>query len=107
MSAKEKGKSDAAEQKTFEQGLADLEVIVHRLEDGELPLAQSLADYASGVTLLKHCFQLLESAERKIELLRGLDSAGEPQTAPFDDTNLSLEEKSQARSQRRSRGDLQ
>ena len=94
---------DAA--KTFEQGLADLEGIVHRLEEGELPLAQSLADYAEGVALLKHCFEILESAERKIELLRGLDSDGEPTTEPFDDTALSLEEKSQARSQRRSRGD--
>ncbi len=91
--------------KTFEQGLADLEGIVQRLEEGELPLAQSLADYAQGVALLKHCFEQLESAERKIELLRGLASDGEPTTEAFDDTALSLEEKSQARSQRRSRGE--
>jgi exodeoxyribonuclease VII small subunit len=101
--ASQPASDDAA--KTFEQGLADLEGIVHRLEEGELPLAQSLADYAEGVALLKHCFELLESAERKIELLRGIAVDGEPTTEPFDDTALSLEEKSQARSQRRSRGD--
>ena len=93
---------DAA-QKTFEQGLADLEAIVHRLEEGEAPLAQALADYEAGVGLLKHCYELLEMAERRIELLRGLDATGEPVTEPFDDTALSLEEKAQARGKRRSR----
>lgn len=104
MSARAKPESSDDAPKTFEAGLVDLEAIVRRLEEGELPLAQSLADYADGVALLKHCFQLLESAERKIELLQGLDSDGEPQTGSFDDTALSLDEKSQARSQRRSRG---
>ncbi len=91
-------------QKTFEQGLADLEAIVHRLEEGEAPLAQALADYEEGVGLLKHCFELLETAERRIELLRGLDANGEPTTEPFDDAALSLEEKADARGKRRSRG---
>lgn len=90
-------------QKTFEQGLAELEAIVHRLEEGEAPLAQALADYEAGVGLLKHCFELLETAERRIELLRGLDADGEPATETFDDTALSLEEKAQARGKRRSR----
>jgi len=105
MNAKSNPPPSDDEAQTFEQGLANLEQIVHRLEEGELPLAQSLADYAEGVALLKHCFQILESAERKIELLRGLDANGEPATESFDDTALSLEEKSQARSQRRSRSE--
>jgi hypothetical protein len=36
-------------------------------------------------------------------MLNRVDSAGEAQTAPFDDSALSLEEKAQSRSRRRSR----
>lgn len=105
MSAKknEAPESDQQDQKTFEQGLAELEAIVRHLEEGEAPLAQALGDYESGVRLLKHCYGLLESAERRIELLRGLDADGQPIVEALDDAALSLEEKAQARSRRRSR----
>ena len=49
---------------TFEHSLAELEAIVHQLEDGELGLAESLARYEQGVKHLKHCYQLLQTAER-------------------------------------------
>jgi hypothetical protein len=45
---------------------------------------------------------LLERAERKIELLRGVDAAGNAQTVPFDDqASLDLAQKAQRRAQRR------
>lgn len=88
---------------TFEQALIRLEAIVVQLEDGRTDLASSLAGYEEGVRLLRQCHQLLEKAERRIEILSGVDAAGQPITEPFDDeSTLSLEEKAQTRSKRRS-----
>lgn len=86
---------------TFEQALEQLEVIVHQLEEGEIGLAQALGHYEKGIGLLKQCYGLLERAERRIELLSGVDAAGNPVTEPFADEASSLEEKSQNRSRRR------
>jgi exodeoxyribonuclease VII small subunit len=77
-------------------------VIVHELEEGTVGLADSLARYERGVKLLRHCYGLLERAERQVELLTGLDASGQPITAPLDDTQQTLEEKAQGRSRRRS-----
>lgn len=68
---------------TFEQSLAELERIVHELEEGELGLADSLARYELGVKHLKHCYQLLQSAEQKIDLLTGVSEEGTPITQPL------------------------
>src|SRR6185295_15017982 len=89
---------------SFEQALARLEDVVHELEEGQIGLAESLAQYEEGVKLLKQCYQLLEHAERRIELLSGIGGGGVAITEPFDDRALSLEEKAEARSQRRSGG---
>lgn len=81
-----------------------LEAIVDDLEEGNLGLAGSLDRYEEGVRLLKQCYGLLERAERRIELLAGVDAEGNPLTEPFDDdATSSLEEKSEARARRRSR----
>jgi exodeoxyribonuclease VII small subunit len=77
--------SDAAAP-TFEQALAELQTITHRLEDGAQGLEASLAEFERGVRLLRTCYQLLETTEQKIELLLGFDEQGQPQTAPFDAT---------------------
>jgi exodeoxyribonuclease VII small subunit len=87
---------------SFEESLDELEKIVAALESGKLGLAEALARYEEGVKHLKACQQLLERAERKIELLSGVDADGNPITEPLDDTVIeSLEEKSEMRSGRR------
>ncbi|HJT35662.1 MAG TPA: exodeoxyribonuclease VII small subunit [Pirellulales bacterium] len=88
---------------SFEQALAQLETIVHELEEGEIGLADALDRYELGIKLLKQCYGLLERAERRIELLSGVDAAGNPVTQPFSDESLSLEEKAQSRGRRRTR----
>ncbi len=88
---------------TFEDALLRLEDIVGALEDGQIPLADSLARYEEGIKLLKHCYQALEQAERRIEVLNRVDSAGQAHSEPFDDSAVSLEEKAQTRSRRRSK----
>jgi exodeoxyribonuclease VII small subunit len=91
-------------QPTFEQALEKLEQITRQLEEGQLGLSEALVCYEQGVKHLKQCYQALQQAERKIELLAGVDAQGNPITKPFDDEASSLEEKAESRSRRRSRG---
>jgi exodeoxyribonuclease VII small subunit len=77
--------------------------VVRDLEEGQVGLAEALSRYEEGVRLLKQCYSLLEQAERRIELLTGVNAAGEPITETFDERAATLEEKADHRSQRRSR----
>ena len=87
---------------TFEESLEELEKIVADLESGKLGLADALERYEQGVKHLKGCQQLLERAERKIELLSGVDADGNPISKPFDEAGeINLEEKAATRGQRR------
>ena len=87
---------------SFEQSLEELEKIVAELESGKLGLSDALARYEQGIKHLRGCQELLERAERKIELLSGVDADGNPITQPFEETESdSLEEKAASRSQRR------
>ncbi len=93
---------DARELLSFEDALTALESIVRALEQGELGLSDSLAQYEQGVKYLKQCYGQLATAERRIELLKQVDSQGQALTEPFDETTMSLEEKAAARGARRS-----
>lgn len=55
--------------KTFEQSLDELETIVKKLEDGDLPLEKSLELFEQGVKLSRECRERLTNAERRIEAL--------------------------------------
>lgn len=59
----------ATQDMKFEAALAELEQIVHTMEDGRLPLEESITAYRRGSELLKHCQQQLSDAERKIQIL--------------------------------------
>lgn len=62
---------------TFETSLKKLEKIVSQLEDGDLPLEESLKLFEDGVKLSRECRERLEHAERRIEVLLK-DSDGNP-----------------------------
>ena len=51
----------------FEKALENLEVIVKQLEQGELPLEESLANFAQGINLSKICLNKLNYAEQQID----------------------------------------
>jgi len=85
----------------FEGSLQELETIVRRLEQGGGPLEEALGDYAQAIILLKACHGRLEEAERKIEILSGIDANGAPVVREIDDEELSLEDKQESRGQRR------
>jgi exodeoxyribonuclease VII small subunit len=61
---------------SFEASLSDLEKIVRQLEDGDLPLEESLKLFEIGVKLSRECQERLAKAERRIEVLLK-DESGE------------------------------
>lgn len=71
---------------SFEEALEELQQIVGDLEDGTLGLEESMRRFEKGIGLLRSCYQTLEQAEQRIQILTGMDSAGNPVTAPFDAT---------------------
>ena len=78
--------------KDFEAAIAELESIVKKLEEGDLPLEASLELYERGVQLSRFCHSRLEEAERRIEVL---NERGELKPAPAalgedDDTKSRL-----------------
>jgi exodeoxyribonuclease VII small subunit len=68
-------------QPDFEAAMRDLEELVERLEQGDLPLEESLAAFERGVMLTRACQTALKEAEQKVEIL--LRKAGEPAVEDF------------------------
>ena len=52
---------------SFEQAIKKLTDIVSKIEQGQISLEQSLAQYEQGMELIKHCRAILQIAEKKIE----------------------------------------
>ena len=55
--------------KTFEQALEELEIIVSQIEQGKVSLEESIEKYAQGIERIKQCRAILDSAEKKIQIL--------------------------------------
>jgi exodeoxyribonuclease VII small subunit len=69
---------------TFEKAIDELESIVKRLEEGKVPLEESVAIYERGETLKRRCEELLRQAEARVEKIT-LDAGGKPTgTTPLD-----------------------
>ena len=58
--------SDHQVQLTFEQAMEKLEIIVSKLEEGDVPLEQAIEYYKEGMKLSKLCNDKLKSVEREI-----------------------------------------
>jgi exodeoxyribonuclease VII small subunit len=56
---------------TFEKALEELESLVARMEEGKLPLEESLTAYQRGAELIKYCESKLTDAQARIALLDG------------------------------------
>lgn len=54
---------------SFEQALAELELLVKKLETGRAMLHEAIEDYARGAFLKRHCENKLREAETKIRLV--------------------------------------
>jgi exodeoxyribonuclease VII small subunit len=72
----------------FEKSLAELELIVTRMEAGELSLDESLQQFERGIALARTCQQALQTAEQKVEmLLKKSGGKAEFETVPFASDN--------------------
>jgi len=68
----------------FERAIEELESIVKRLEEGKVPLEESVAIYERGQVLKRRCEELLRLAEARVEKIT-LDAGGKPiGTEPLD-----------------------
>lgn len=68
---------------SFESRVEELQGIVQQMEGGSLGLDDAMKKFERGVELLRTCFQTLESAEKRIELLTGFDVNGVAKTRHF------------------------
>ncbi len=57
-------------QLSFEDALKQLEQLVAQLEQGAVPLEESIRLYARGNELREHCDNLLRAAESKVEKIK-------------------------------------
>ena len=71
------------EKKSFEALMQELEATIAQLEGGDLPLEKSLEKYEKGIAALRQCREILEQAEKRIQLLLK-DEKGELQGKDFE-----------------------
>ena len=76
----------AAKKATFETSMARLEEIVRKMEQGETPLADSIALFEEGTKLAASLHKLLDEAEQKVTVLRTPDRAEEAPALPEMET---------------------
>jgi exodeoxyribonuclease VII small subunit len=64
--AEQKSQDDISEL-SFEEAIKELTVIVSHIEQGQIPLGQSIEQYEKGMGLIKQCRGILTEAEQRIE----------------------------------------
>ena len=67
----------------FNEGLDELEVIINKMESGDLSLEDSLKYFEKGVKLHRQCHSALTDAEQRVNMLNEEDNYSEEK--PFDD----------------------
>ena len=74
-----------AKKLSFEESVARLDDIVKHLENGDMPLSESLSMFEEGTKLISACSKMLDEAEQKVvKLKKGPDR--EPIEFPFEDS---------------------
>jgi len=79
-----KKKTDSKKAIAFEESLESLREILADLEEGQLPLSESLEKYEAGIRHLRNCNEALQKAKSRIELLVKVDPNGKAVTKPFE-----------------------
>jgi len=69
---------------SFERAIEELESIVKRLEDGKVPLEESVAIYERGESLKRRCEELLRQAEARVDKITTDPSGQAVGTEPLD-----------------------
>ena len=81
---------DGAPPFEFEKSMTELEAVVARLEQGDVPLEDALKAFERGIALTRACQQALTQAEHKVELLVSR-ADGSSEAVPFDDPDAADE----------------
>lgn len=68
---------------SFEKDLKRLEDIVAKMEEGDVPLNESMKLFEEGVKLSRLCSERLDKAEKKVEIITA-DKNGNITTRPFE-----------------------
>lgn len=63
--------------------MARLDEIVAGLETDRQPLAEMVANYEEGITLLKNCRQQIESVRQRVELINTQSDTSPATLSPF------------------------
>lgn len=63
----EKKQKDNVDKLSFEDAIKELTSIVGKIEQGQIPLQDSLEQYEKGMALIKHCRTILQKAEKRID----------------------------------------
>ena len=67
---------------SFEESLLELERTIEKLENGQLPLDESLELFEKGIKLVKECDTKLKNARQKVEKL--IEENSELNSLPFE-----------------------
>ncbi len=68
----------------LEGSLAEITLLIEKMEHGELNLEESLTQFERGIKLIKHAQKILQEAEQKVQILiqnnqqEGLDNYESP-----------------------------
>ena len=76
----------AVKKLSFEQSIQRLEEIVRHLENGDMPLGDSLGLFEEGTKLIHDCSKMLDDAEQKVVKLKK-GSNREPVEMPFEEND--------------------
>ena len=76
----DKKKKDDISKLSFEEAIKELTGIVGKIEQGQIPLQDSLTQYERGMSLIKHCQDILRTAEKRIEKIseKNIESKDKP-----------------------------
>jgi exodeoxyribonuclease VII small subunit len=69
---------------SFERAIEELESIVKRLEEGKVPLEESIAIYERGESLKRRCEELLRQAEARVDKITTDANGQVTGTEPLD-----------------------
>jgi exodeoxyribonuclease VII small subunit len=70
---------------TFEEAMEELETIVERLEEGDVPLEEAISIYKKGMEYSKLCHDKLKNVEEQLTQILTADGHKEPFSIPEEE----------------------
>jgi len=78
-------KSEEEKSPDFERSLIELEALVTKLEQGDVPLEEALKTFERGVALTRQCQTALRTAQQKVEVLLARNGTEEVESFADED----------------------